>query len=112
MSPELRGLDVRFVPAVEWILAVARAYCGGASVTSTRRSTAEQIRLYQRYRGAQVCRPGTSAHELGQAVDLVVAQGSTSEAQAWLGAVWNRYVTNTWSSNDPVHFAGVRGCLP
>lgn len=103
-------LDPQFRPYVEWILAVARAYLGGATLTSTRRGFFHQARLYFTLPD-QVCPPGTSTHELGLAVDLVVAAGSASSHQAWLGAVWNRYCFNTWSPADPVHFTSRRGCL-
>lgn len=102
-------LDPQFRPYVDWILAVARAYLGGATLTSTRRGFFHQARLY--FSQDQACPPGTSTHELGLAADLVVASGSSSAHQAWLGAVWNRYCFNTWSPADPVHFASRRGCL-
>lgn len=103
-------LDPAFRPYIDWLLAVARAYTGGATLTSTRRGFFKQAALFIRYRGVQVCPPGSSIHESGFAVDLVVASGPTSPAQHWLGRVWNHYVANTWDPKDPVHFALRKGC--
>lgn len=106
-------LDPRFGPYAEWILEVAARYTGGAAVTSTRRSSEHQAQLYAyNPSGLPVCKPGTSTHELGLAVDLVVPAGKHSDAQAWLGAVWNYYLfPGTWHASDPVHFSPFSGCL-
>jgi len=105
------ALSPNFRPAAEWLVAVARAYLGGGTVTSTSRSAQEQASLVRKYQGVQVCPVGSSLHELGLAFDFVVAAGSSSLEQQWLGAVWNYYVAPTWSPNDPVHFAAGSGCL-
>lgn len=112
MRPELRDLDPAFAPAADWIIQVAEAYLGGGTVTSTRRGFVKQLLLNWERGGVQVCAAGTSAHEHGLAFDFVVPQGHSSPHQAWLGWVWNTYVyPGTWSPNDSVHFAAVRGCL-
>jgi hypothetical protein len=109
---EFSELDYRFRPAPEWIAAVARRYLGGVAVTSTLRSPHQQAQLVQQLGGVQVCPVGTSTHQVGLAVDLVVPQGSDSDAQRWLGWVWNTYVyPGTWSAKDPVHFSCFKGCL-
>jgi len=75
-------------------------------VTSTRRSTQEQTRLYRRYLAGlnpfPVAPPGTSAHEFGFAFDMVV---SPMDALADVGAYWKEQ-GGVWGGefNDPVHF--------
>ncbi len=74
-------------------------------VTSTLRSRAEQERLWRRYQQGlapyPVAPPGTSAHEYGEAFDLVV---SPFEALADVGAFWQS-MGGTWGAQrDPVHF--------
>lgn len=74
-------------------------------VTSTRRSHFEQVRLYLRFlRGTAlfpVAVPGTSAHEYGEAFDMVVTpfEALDDVAAYWqdLGGVWG-------GRRDPVHF--------
>ncbi len=74
-------------------------------LTSTRRSYQEQRQLYDRYlRGLQpfpVAPPGTSAHETGEAFDLLV---TPVEYLAELGKIWIE-AGGEWGGNgDPVHF--------
>ncbi len=74
-------------------------------VTSTLRSSTEQQRLYRRYQQGMatfpVAPPGTSAHEFGEAFDLVV---SPFEALVDVGAFWQS-MGGTWGGQrDPVHF--------
>lgn len=75
-------------------------------VTSTRRSNAEQTRLYRRYlQGLQpyfVAPPGTSPHEYGYAFDLVV---SPMWRLSDVGALWESW-GGYWGGRqaDPVHF--------
>lgn len=75
-------------------------------VTSTRRSTAEQARLYRRYLAGQsqypVAPPGTSAHEFGYAFDMIV---NYAEYLPQLGQLWQSW-GGVWGGafNDPIHF--------
>jgi D-alanyl-D-alanine carboxypeptidase len=75
-------------------------------VTSTRRSTAEQARLYQRFVAGQsqypVAPPGTSAHEFGYAFDMIV---SYADWLPQLGHLWQSW-GGVWGGtfNDPIHF--------
>jgi len=73
-------------------------------ITSTLRSHAEQIRLYRRYlagtAGFPVAPPGQSAHEYGQAFDLVV---SPMEALADVGYTWQTW-GGGWNPGDAIHF--------
>src|SRR5216684_5180400 len=73
-------------------------------VTSTRRSSSEQRRLYSRYLAGQagypVAPPGFSAHEYGEAFDMVV---TPMEALADVGATWLDW-GGYWGPGDAVHF--------
>ena len=74
-------------------------------LTSTRRSLQEQRDLYDRYlRGINpypVAAPGSSAHETGEAFDLLVTPVDYLQD---LGAIWKSW-GGAWGGNrDPVHF--------
>jgi hypothetical protein len=73
-------------------------------LTSTLRSHAEQKRLYARYLAGQagfpVAPPGSSAHEYGEAFDLVV---SPMDYLADVGATWLAW-GGYWGPGDAVHF--------
>lgn len=77
-------------------------------VTSTRRSHAEQARLYRRFLAGQqpypVAPPGTSAHEFGYAFDMIIA-GMRPIDFADLGQVWQGW-GGVWGGqfNDQIHF--------
>src|SRR5713101_8403010 len=73
-------------------------------VTSTRRSSSEQRRLYSRYlaggAGYPVAPPGFSAHEYGEAFDMVV---TPMAALADVGYTWQQW-GGGWNTDDAVHF--------
>jgi hypothetical protein len=73
-------------------------------LTSTLRSHAEQKRLYNRFLAGQsgypVAPPGSSAHEYGEAFDMVV---SPMEALADVGYTWQTW-GGGWGPGDAVHF--------
>src|SRR6267143_173252 len=73
-------------------------------VTSTLRSHSEQVRLYNRFLAGQggypVAPPGYSAHEYGEAFDMVV---SPMEALADVGYTWQQW-GGGWNPDDAVHF--------
>ena len=73
-------------------------------VTSTRRSSSEQRRLYSRYLAGQagypVAPPGFSAHEYGEAFDMVV---TPMAALADVGYTWQQW-GGGWNPDDAVHF--------
>src|SRR5260370_17024645 len=73
-------------------------------LTSTVRTRSEQRRLYNRFLAGQsgypVVPPGFSAHEYGEAFDLVV---SPMDALADVGYTWQQW-GGGWSGNDAVHF--------
>src|SRR5467141_3606760 len=74
-------------------------------VTSTVRTRSQQARLYRGYlanpqRAYPVAPPGYSAHEYGEAFDLVVAP---MEALADVGYTWQQW-GGGWNPDDAVHF--------
>src|SRR5216684_6232978 len=73
-------------------------------VTSTVRTRSQQARLYRRYlagaAGFPVAPPGYSAHEYGEAFDMVVAP---MEALADVGYTWQQW-GGGWNPSDAVHF--------
>ncbi len=73
-------------------------------LTSTIRTRSEQRRLFNRFLAGQagypVAPPGFSAHEYGEAFDLVVAP---MEALADVGYTWQQW-GGGWNPADAVHF--------
>src|SRR5713226_6699652 len=73
-------------------------------ITSTFRTRSEQGRLYRRFlagaAGFPVAPPGFSAHEYGEAFDMVV---SPMEALADVGYTWQTW-GGGWGPGDAVHF--------
>jgi hypothetical protein len=85
---------------VEWLLAQSHS----ALVTSGRRSSTLQRKLYRRFLNGvhpfPVLPPGRSKHEIGLAVDL----WGPDEELARLGAIW-RKAGGVWGGErDPIHF--------
>ncbi len=105
MSSSLSALVPELEPFARALVDAAGAAGLLPRVTSTRRSTSEQVRLYRRYLEGQTAYPaappGTSAHEFGEAFDLLV---TPYEALADVGAFWQQ-MGGTWGAQrDPVHF--------
>jgi len=106
----LRTLDHRLVPAASALFRLARRADPRFVVTSARRSTFEQARLFERFQGGlsnlPAAAPGTSMHEVGLAFDIarlgIPARQDPLLRQ--LGAVWNR-MGGKWNAVDPVHFS-------
>lgn len=101
----IAGLHPIVRDRVETALAVAAQRGIGVRLTSVLRSTAAQRRLHQAWlrrgrTGLPAAPPGTSTHEYGYAVDLVITRGRLSDfvkiaecaGLKWAGA------------RDPVHF--------
>ncbi len=104
MGWDLRGLvDELAAPAADLLDAAAAAGLM-PRVTSTRRTSSQQRRLYSRYLAGQagfpVLPPGYSAHEYGEALDLVV---TPMAALADVGATWQSW-GGGWNGSDAVHF--------
>jgi hypothetical protein len=75
-------------------------------VTSTLRTHSSQLRLYSRYLQGRAqyptAFPGTSAHEYGEAFDLIV---TPMEALADVGPWWESQYGGAWGgARDPIHF--------
>ena len=106
MSTSLNALIPEFRPFARALVDAAGAAGLMPRVTSTLRSRAEQERLYRHYQqGLQtlpVAPPGTSAHEYGFALDMVV---SPMEALTDVGRWWESN-GGVWGGefHDPVHF--------
>lgn len=98
------GLDARYRVYFEAIYAVAAWADPGARITSAKRSTAEQARLYRRYLAGQsqfpAAPPGKSLHEKGLAIDMV----ARPEVLRWVGAVWTSWGGRWGGDRDPIHF--------
>ena len=104
MGWDLRGLvDELAVPAGDLLDAAAAAGLM-PRITSTRRTSSQQRRLYSRYlageAGYPVAPPGYSAHEYGEAYDMVV---TPMAALADVGATWQNW-GGAWNPGDAVHF--------
>ncbi len=105
MSSSLDALVPELQPFAHALVDAAGA--GGLlpRVTSTWRTHSQQARLYRRYLEGSTpypaAPPGTSAHEFGEAFDLLV---TPYEALADVGAFWQS-MGGTWGAQrDPVHF--------
>lgn len=87
------------------LVALAQRLDPSARVTSARRSSSEQAKLYRRFLAGQsrfpVARPGTSKHEQGRAIDIV----ARPEVLRRLGEAWER-AGGRWGGrfNDEIHF--------
>lgn len=105
--PDTSSLDPTFRNYVDGFLAYLQLRLGiTPTVTSTRRTRAEQERLYQDYVSGRskfpAARPGNSAHEYGLAVDLVFRSNSELQRAADLAP---SFKLKWGGSKDPVHFA-------
>jgi len=98
LLPELR-------PWFLYLVRLAQHNDRTARVTSARRSSSEQARLYRRFLAGKsafpVARPGTSKHEQGRAIDLTAEPWLLNELGAWWESVGGR-----WGGHfdDPIHF--------
>lgn len=94
-----------FQPFADDLIQAASAARLNPRVTSTRRTHAEQKRLYEKYLQGQsrfpAKPPGQSAHEFGYAFDMVV---SPFEALGNVGYFWQQMGGVWGGSQDPVHF--------
>jgi hypothetical protein len=98
LSPELRDAARSLVDIAGRAGALPR-------VTSTLRSHSQQVRLYSNYLAGRaiypVAFPGTSAHEYGEAFDVVL---TPMEWLSDLGQVWESWGGTWGGARDPVHF--------
>lgn len=108
----LGDLDPRFRPWAQELVALAERLQLRPRVTSTRRSLRAQTALWERWQkvlrgelppSAQpypVATPGTSSHQLGLAIDVVVQPAG---GQQVLGDAWRGWGGKWWPS-DPIHY--------
>lgn len=109
--PSTRGLQAAFRPYADLLVRLARNTDPRFRITSGKRSTLEQVQLYQRWLGGDPnvftpAYPGTSKHERGFAIDIARrgVHPKEDEALATLGNWW-RAQGGVWGgSGDPVHF--------
>ncbi len=105
MAASLTAIDPGLAEAITQLIGVANDAGLQPRITSTLRTYWEQKRLYYRWRSGlsnlPAAVPGTSAHEFGWAVDLIV----TPETYlADLGSVWTSWGGGWGGARDPVHF--------
>lgn len=104
MADSLRGLTEPFKATIQSFLTDLRAVGFRPTVTSGRRTSAEQTRLYRDFLAGRsrlpVARPGTSFHEFGLAVDLVFPTVEQWEIAAEVAPAYGLL----WRRSDPVHF--------
>jgi len=104
MHFSFEGLIPELQPFAEDIVDLAGRAGVQPRVTSTRRSHAQQQRLYRAFLAGHtkypVAPPFTSAHEYGFAFDMVA---DTTENLHDLGTVWQNW-GGVWSTHDEVHF--------
>ena len=101
----LDELDPELAAAANDLVDVAGRAGLQPRVTSTVRTSSQQARLYRGYlanpqRAFPVAPPGYSAHEYGEAFDLVV---TPMEALADVGYTWQTW-GGGWNPQDAVHF--------
>ena len=104
MGGSLDQLVPELVPFARALVDAAGAAGLLPRVTSTVRTTSEQRRLYSRFLAGQagypVAPPGSSAHEYGEAFDMVV---TPMEALADVAYTWQSW-GGGWNPGDAIHF--------
>jgi D-alanyl-D-alanine carboxypeptidase len=105
MSTSLDSLVPELQPFAKALIDLAGVNGLQPRVTSTRRNHFEQVRLYTRFLAGRALYPtavpGTSAHEYGEAFDVVV---TPYEALEDLGSLWASWGGSWGGASDPVHF--------
>lgn len=91
-------------PYAGWLLEVLDANGIAYTITSVYRSPQKQAALYERWLKGQnkypVAPPGTSRHELGRAMDVVMPDWAYEP----VGQLWKR-LGGQWSPSDEIHFS-------
>ena len=105
-----RGVDELLAQYGQSLLALGQSIDGSLTLTSGRRTSVDQARLYEAWlqrgrTGLPALPPGSSRHELGLAFDLARPRVDPFEDDllSALGEVWN-WLGGHWSAKDPVHF--------
>ena len=106
------NLNPVLIARVERFIALAARQGYRVSVVSGKRSTAQQARLYARYKAGQsrlpAAPPGRSKHEQGNAVDVSI-NGNASSSVPWstwqkVGAIGQQAGLRWLGQYDRVHF--------
>lgn len=104
----LRTLHPDFQPYAAAMLQVLRQYQPGVYITSAKRDSREQTRLYIAYKQGRsrypAAKPGSSKHELGLAFDLGNVDPRLLRAAGRLWESWG----GRWGGrfHDVIHFEG------
>jgi hypothetical protein len=114
--PSTRDLDSGFRDAAQAIFDVAKELDRGFRITSSRRTRADQQRLWNNYVSGQsdlpAAPPGKSKHEMGLAVDIARPDVDPFEDEYLqrLGEIWKE-AGGIWGGDfdDPVHFESPDG---
>jgi LAS superfamily LD-carboxypeptidase LdcB len=99
------GLRRELRPHFEALVQAIQRLDPRARVTSAKRSSSEQARLYRRFLAGQsrypVAPPGRSKHEQGRAIDIIADKRVLEAA----GLAWER-AGGRWGGrfNDDIHF--------
>lgn len=107
MSAALQQLIPALRPYANRLLAEAARRGFRVQLTSVRRTTGVQTKLYRDYLAGRskypAAPPGHSMHELGRAFDIT---GTAAQLRS-LGSLWESW-GGTWGGrfNDPIHFEG------
>lgn len=110
MSTGLRGLKPKFRPWAEALLRAAKDQDHRFVITSAKRSSTEQARLYKAFLAGRskltALPPGRSLHEKGLAIDLARpgVDPMADELLPVLGALWRSWGGKWGGASDPVHF--------
>lgn len=101
----LRDLVPGLKDAAYALFNIANSVGANPRFTSGFRTYAEQNRLFQLRQAGRwpypVAAPGTSAHEFGYAVDIVVPDNTNQQD---MGTVWTEWGYVYGGKSDPVHF--------
>lgn len=107
---DLKTLDPRLAPWARALYQYGKTLDPRLVVTSARRSSSKQARLYERYLQGKskipANRPGTSLHEHGLAFDMArIGKDPLGDPLLnWLGRVWEHWGGRHGGTRDPVHF--------
>lgn len=99
------GLHPQLVPYAEALYQAMRTADPTTRITSVRRSSTEQARLYRRFLAGvsqyPVAPPGRSKHEHGLAFDITARPATLAAA----GRIWESW-GGRWGGRfkDPIHF--------
>lgn len=108
MTASIAALDPNLAPAASALVEEARAAGLSPVVTSTRRTYAEQKRLYDKFLAGHsqypASPPGLGSHEYGWAFDMVVTPLEYLDDLGDLWESWGGTWGGNWRNPDRIHF--------